>query len=340
MTAVPIVRPMERRGRIRTAMITAGEIPDSFSWECGDWGEFGSSASSGASSEGESLTIGVSMNSADEFRTSLYNAIEAEANERGYEVIQTNADFDPSKQLSDVESLIQKQPDVIVIFAVDGEAAVAAVDAVKAAGIGCVAVDFHINTDAYDVLIADNQTLHGELQAQYVLDWLAEDESRVANVGYLIGAYMESALERRDGFVNACNSEINDRVTLLSEQCGNWMADDAMAITEDWIQRFPEMNVFVSMNDDMAIGCIQALKAAGRSMDDVLVLGIDGTVNGIASVREGDLDATTVVDVNGTADVVITTCEQVAAGEQFNGSTLEPGMIQLVTKDNVDEVVG
>ena len=48
MTAVPIVRPMERRGRIRTAMITAGEIPDSFSWECGDWGEFGSSASSGA----------------------------------------------------------------------------------------------------------------------------------------------------------------------------------------------------------------------------------------------------------------------------------------------------
>ena len=297
-------------------------------------------AAATSSSEEPSLTIGVSMNSADEFRTSLYNAIEAEANEKGYEVIQTNADFDPSKQLSDVESLIQKQPDVIVIFAVDGEAAVAAVDAVKAAGIGCVAVDFHINTDAYDVLIADNQTLHGELQAQYVLDWLAEDESRVANVGYLIGAYMESALERHDGFVNACNSEINDRVTLLSEQCGNWMADDAMAITEDWIQKFPEMNVFVSMNDDMAIGCIQALKAAGRSMDDVLVLGIDGTVNGIAAVREGDLDATTVVDVDGTADAVITTCEQVAAGEQFNGSTIEPGMIQLVTKDNVDEVVG
>ncbi|WP_303899331.1 sugar ABC transporter substrate-binding protein [Anaerotruncus colihominis] len=297
-----------------------------------------STTAAGSEAAGEPLKIGVSMNSADEFRTSLYNAIAANAQSKGYEVIQTNADFDPSKQLSDVESLIQKQPDVIVIFAVDGEAAVAAVEAVKAAGIGCVAVDFHINTDAYDVLIADNQSLHGELQAQYVLDWLNEDESRVANVGYLIGAYMESALERHDGFVNACNNEINSRVNLLSEQCGNWMADDAMAITEDWIQKFPEMNVFVSMNDDMAIGCIQALKAAGRNMDEVLVLGIDGTVNGLEAVRAGELDGTTVVSVEGTAEVVISTCEKIAAGEQFNGSTYEPGMIELVTKANIDTV--
>lgn len=281
-------------------------------------------------------TIAVSMYSSDEFRTQTTNSLKTVAEARGYKFISASADADPSKQISDIEAMIQQKPDLIAIYAVDAEAAVAAVEAVKAAGIKCVAVDYAINTKSYDAYIADDQQLHGQIQGQYVLDWLNKDTSRVANVGYIIGSYAETAMDRHDGFVETCNHDVNNRVNLLSEQCGNWNADDAMAITEDWMQKYPEMNVFVCMNDDMAIGCIQALKAAGRNMEDVLVLGIDGTEVGLKAVRAGELDATTLVDNDEFAVAVMDVCDRVLAGETFT-KTVKPGIIRAVTIDNVDD---
>lgn len=277
----------------------------------------------------ESYTIAVSLNDADEYRTSWLNAFKAAAEAKGYTVIDTNAGSDASKQIADVESLIVKQPDILVLHAYSEDGIVPALEALEAANIPVVLFDFPVASDKYTTYVTDQQALNGEIQANYVMNWLAEDSTRVANVGYIVGMYsMEAAMPRRDRFYEVMGIEAP-----MAEAEGNWAANEAMSITEDWLQAYPDMNVFACMNDDMAIGCIQALTAAGVNMDDVLVLGIDGTDAALPYLASGELDCTAARDVNLETSFTLETCEKILAGETVE-KNLEPRGISAMTKEN------
>lgn len=278
--------------------------------------------------EGEAYTIAVSLNDADEYRTSWLNAFTEQAEAKGYKVISANAGSDASKQIADVESLIAQQPDIMVLHSYSEDGGVPALEALDAAGIPTVLFDFPVASDLYVTWITDKQALNGEIQANYVNEWLAEDDSRVANVGYIVGMYsMEAAMPRRDRFY-----EVLGITEPMAEKEGNWSANEAMSITEDWLQAYPDMNVFACMNDDMAIGCIQALTAAGVNMDDVLVLGIDGTDAAIPYLESGELDCTAARDVNLETAFTLETCEKILAGETVE-KDLEPRGISALTKE-------
>lgn len=279
--------------------------------------------------DGESYTIAVSLNDADEYRTSWLDTFTAAAEAKGHKVISTNAASDASKQIADVENLIAKQPDIVVLHMYSDEGGVPALEALEAAGIPAVLFDFPVASDKYVTFITDQQALNGEIQALYVLDWLAQDSTRVANVGYIVGMYsMEAAMPRRDRFM-----EVLGVTEMMAEKEGGWSADTAMAITEDWLQAYPDMNVFCCMNDDMAIGCIQALTAAGKNMDDVLVLGIDGTDAAIPYLQSGEMDCTAARDVTLETTFTLETCEKILAGETVE-KNLEPRGISALTKES------
>lgn len=278
------------------------------------------------------LVIGVSMNSADEYRSSWLDSFKDLAEEKGYTVYSTNADTDPSKQISDVESLLAKKPDIMVMHAANADGSVAAVEAVDAAGIPCILFDFPVNTDKYTTFVSDEQYLNGIIQGEYVNQWLKEDSSRVANVGYIVGMYsMEAAMPRMEGFFDTCSG-----ANKLSEKEGSWSADNAMKITEDWLQAHSEMNVFACMNDDMAIGCIQALQAAGKNMDEVLVLGIDGTDVAKTYLESGELDCTASRDVNLETAFTLGVCEDIKNGEIVE-KKLQPKAITALTKEAINK---
>lgn len=285
-----------------------------------------------ASAEAPAYKIAVSLNDADEYRTSWLNNFTAIAEAKGYTVISTNAASDASKQISDVETLLIQQPDIIVIHAYSADGIVPALESVESAGIPCVLIDFPVNSDTYTTLIADGQALNGVIQGNYVNEWLKADETRVANVGYIVGMYsMEAAMDRMYAFYETIGI-----TEALAEQEGGWSADSAMKIAEDWIQAYPEMNVFACMNDDMAIGVIQALTAAGRDMDEVLVLGVDGTDAGKAYLRTGELDCTAARDVTIETACALETCEKILAGETVE-KAIEPMAITAMTGENVDK---
>lgn len=276
-------------------------------------------------------TIAVSLNDADEFRTSWLNAFTAVAEAKGHTVISTNAGSDAAKQIADIESLMVQKPDLVVIHAYSADGIVPALDTLDQAGIPVVLYDFPVNSDKYAARIADGQDLNGIIQAQYVKQWLAEDPSRVANVGYIVGMYaVEAVMPRRDGFYQELGI-----TEPMAEQEGGWTADNAMKIAEDWLQAYPEMNVFCCMSDDMAIGVIQALTAAGKNMDDVLVLGIDGTDAAKEYLRSGELDCTAAVNLDTCVQVTLDTCEKILAGEEV-AKEIEPMGISAMTKENID----
>lgn len=287
-----------------------------------------------ATTEDSAAKIGVSMNSADEFRSSWLTSFTTQAEAKGYTVVSTNADSSADKQIGDIESMIQQDIDICVIHAYDQEAIGSALDALKTAGIPAILVDFEVNSDNYVTRIADEQYTCGAIQGEYVNEWLAEDETRVANVGYIVGLYaMEGAMPRMTGFFETCTA-----ANMLAEGEGGWSADGAMSLTEDWLQAHPDMNVFVAMSDEMALGCIQALKAAGKDMDEVLVLGIDGSDEGLKAIEAGELDCTAARDVHKEAQVALETCEKVLAGETVD-KAIEPMAITAVSKDNINDFI-
>lgn len=277
----------------------------------------------------ESIKIAVSLNDADEYRTQWLDTFTEECDEKGYEVISANAGSDASKQISDVESLLLQKPDIVVMHAYSADGAGPALDAIEAAGVPCVLFDFDVTAENYTTQVVDEQATYGKMQAEYVQQWLDEDESRELNLGYIVGMYsMEGAMPRRDGLYEALGIE-----EPMAEAEGNWNANDAMSITEDWLQAYPDMNVFACMSDEMAVGVIQALNAAGTNMDDVLVLGIDGAAVAMEYLESGDLDATAARDVKIETEFTLETCEKILAGETVE-KHLQPMGISLMTKED------
>jgi ABC-type sugar transport system substrate-binding protein len=276
------------------------------------------------------LTIAVSLNDADEYRSLWLNSFTRQAEAKGYRIISANAGSNASKQISDVENLILQRPSALVLHAFSSEGIVPALEAINIRDIPVVLFDFPVASNNYTTFITDDQGLNGEIQARFVLDWLAQDSSRRANVGYLVGMYaMEAAMPRRDQFVATLG------IQPIAEQEGGWSPDGAMSIVEDWIQAYPHMNVFVAMNDDMAIGAIQALTAAGRNFNDILVLGIDGTDAAKVYLRSGQLAATAARDISRETSFTLETVEKILAGETVARS-LRPNAIFAMTRENAN----
>lgn len=275
------------------------------------------------------IVVGVAMNASDEYRTSWLNAFKVSAEAKGFEVITTDANNSASKQISDVESLITNKPDIILLTPVDPEGSAPAAEAVKNANIPLVIIDIPVLTDKYDVWITTDQGIHGKLAGEYIKEWIAARPGTVANVGYIVGAYIPAVVPRMDMIFTT-----DPEAVKVAEAEGGWSADKAMKITEDWLQAYPEINVIAAMNDEMAIGAIQALVAAGKNMDDYLIIGVDGTKNGLEYVKTGELDCTTSVDLQATIDKIIEVTEGLVNGKTFDKDIALPA-IELVTKDSV-----
>lgn len=290
-------------------------------------------------SDGEDkLVIGMAMNEEIDFVNGLQNALQAKADEAGdIEMIFTNANGDAEKQLSDVDSLIAQQPDVIVLRTVDADAGVACVEAVKNAGILCVVQDTPVNTDLYDCRIVGDQTMVGELIGEYMQAWLDEDDSRMIHMGYINGGTSETIQGREMGIYNTVDP---DRIDTFSSQVAQgFSAEDAMSYAEDWLQSQPDMNCIACANDEMAAACIQALNAAGVNPDDFLVFGCDGGAIGQQYLESGELDATVSQSVTKVADAILEVSRGLAAGETYEGKAYDPQCFELMTKDNMEQIL-
>jgi len=88
-------------------------------------------------------------------------------------------------------------------------------------------------------------------------------------------------------------------IELIDEQTANWQRDEAQDLVTNWLSAGEPFDVIFANNDEMAIGAIQAMKAAGISMEDVVVTGVDATQDALVAMSAGDLDATVFQDARG-----------------------------------------
>jgi inositol transport system substrate-binding protein len=283
-------------------------------------------------------TIGVSMQSFDNnFQTLLREGISARASEvNGVNVQIEDAQTDISKQLNQVNNFIAAGVDAIVMTLTDTSAAPGISEAAEKAGIPLVYLNLEPDNSGKlpekQAYVGSKETDSGKLGAEAACSLLKEKgKASDAQVYILMGDLAHQASrDRTSSFKETLGASECKSVTIADEQSGAWTRTNAMDLTTNWITAGQPIDVVFANNDEMAIG---ALKAAGVSMEDVIVVGIDATQDGLAAMAAGDLDATVFQNAKGQSASAVNAAVALVRGEPVEKQVWVP--FELVTPKNM-----
>jgi ribose transport system substrate-binding protein/inositol transport system substrate-binding protein len=283
--------------------------------------------------EKKKITIGSTVYYMTEFITLMVEGMQAEADDLGVELIVLDANNDAATQLSQVENLIAKKVDVILVAAVDADAIVPALDMAEAAGIPLTGVNMLMNTDKKYYYAGPNDVEAGELEAQYIIDKIGGK----GNVVILEGPIGTSAqLQRLEGNMNVLKK--NPDVKILAQKPANWNREEALTLTENWLQTYPDqIDGIIAHNDEMALGAIQALEAKGLK-DQIPVAAVDAIKDACQAIKDGRMEATVFQDAALEGRLGVRVAHQVATGNP-PAEALNFIKMELITKDNVDKLL-
>ena len=260
----------------------------------------------------------------DNFLTTLRTGMEDHAATLdGVDIQVEDAQDDVAAQLDQINNFIASGVDAIVVNAVDTNAVDAMSKAAEDAGVPLVYVNREpANVDSLpdnQAFVASNEIESGTLAA-------FEACKMLRSMGYAGGA---KDVEDIIG-IDMCNF-----ITLIDKQTANWSRDEASDLMTNFISAGDEFQVVFANNDEMALGAIQALKAADYDMADIVVVGVDATQDALQALQAGDLDATVFQDAAGQGAGAIDAALALANGEDVDQKVYIP--FQLVTEANVDD---
>jgi ribose transport system substrate-binding protein len=300
----------------------------------------GSPASTGAADDSISIIYSVDKIDENQNRYISYMQDHVDAlNEAGANITFESYDANGSvdKQISDVQTALIKQPDVLIFSAVDSVGSLPAVQAAKDAGVKTV--DFRPSDpepDVYDVAFGASETDYAAATTDWMQSLLDADPELKLNIGLIYGAAAQTAQLEREDAVKAFAETQPDRVKIVGEQYGNWQTDIAQNTTSDWLQSQPEINLVSSANDAMALGASNALTAAGVR-DKVLVSSYDINPSVLDNVKNGTIDFTTGVLAPDYGQIIDVSVGLVDGSFTDRTYSVEP--IYSVTSENVDDVI-
>lgn len=279
-------------------------------------------------------TIGFTMpDLASSFWISVTYGVEDEAKKKGVSVVKLNAggDANAAQQIAQIQDLIQKKVDAIVVGATDGDAVKAIVEKAIAAGIPVIGVSSPPNTDKLAAIVGADHYDMGRLQAQC----LAKAVGGKGNVAMMVGPSGQYWSEMRaKGFKETTEKETPD-VKIIAE---SRLADNrnaALTTAEDWIQRFPEMNGVYSATDDMAAGIITALKSADK-LDAVRVSASNLSPTAQQLLKDGELACTSIQQVVAQGRAALEQAVLAASGGEVTKQVVLPAL--LVTSENLGSI--
>jgi ribose transport system substrate-binding protein len=220
-------------------------------------------------------------------------SMKAEADRLGYQLVYTDAAGSAAKQASDVNSMIAQGVDVIFLPPREDKPLVPAIKAAKKAGIPVILIDRDVDHklakpgEDYVTFIGSDFIQEG----QRVAEWLIKKTGGKATIIELEGTTGSSpANDRKKGFDEAVKKQAGMKI--VASQDGDFNRDKGRQVAETLIQAHPEANVIYAHNDEMAIGAIAALEAAGKTPGrDVLIVSIDGEKDGVQAIVDGKIGA-------------------------------------------------
>jgi ribose transport system substrate-binding protein/inositol transport system substrate-binding protein len=287
--------------------------------------------------------IGVSIAVSDSFLAVLVQGMKDEAAKTSQPLQIEFADADVNKQLSQVQNFIAAKVDAIIVNVVESSASPTITKMAADAGIPLV----YVNNTPSDLealgekaaFIGSNEIDAGKLETEEVCRVLKE-EGKTEDAGIVIiqGILAQHAAVQRSKAVHDviatpdCNF-----MKVIDEQSANWDPVKAQDLMTNWITAGHKPAAVIANNDEMALGAVNSMKAAGWDMKDVVIAGIDATKEAMHYLQVGDLDVTVFQDAIGQGAGSVDVAIKLAKGEKVQSPVWIP--FELVTPANVEQYV-
>ncbi|AUG98777.1 ribose ABC transporter substrate-binding protein RbsB [Pectobacteriaceae bacterium CE70] len=256
------------------------------------------------------------------FFVSLKDGAQKEADKLGYNLVVLDSQNNPAKELANVQDLTVRGTKVLLINPTDSDAVGNAVKMANKAKIPVITLDRVAASGEVVSHVASDNTFGGKIAG----DFIARKLGKGAKVIQLEGlAGTSAARERGAGFMKSAEK---NKFVILASQPADFDRTKGLNVMQNLLTAHPDVQAVFAQNDEMALGAIRALQIAGKN--GVMVVGFDGTADGIKAVESGKMAATVAQRPDQIGVIGVETADRVLKGEKVQA--IIPVDLKLVTK--------
>ncbi|GAM55085.1 ribose ABC transport system, periplasmic ribose-binding protein rbsB [Vibrio ishigakensis] len=255
------------------------------------------------------------------FFVTMKDGAEAKAKELGYNLIVLDSQNDPSKELSNVEDLTVRGVKAILINPTDSDAVSNAIRMANRSNIPVLTLDRGASRGEVVSHIASDNVAGGEMAGKFIMEKVGET-AKVIQLEGIAGT--SAARERGEGFMKSVKES---KMQVLASQPADFDRTKGLNVMENLLAANSDVQAVFAQNDEMALGALRAVQASGK---DVMIVGFDGTDDGIAAVNRGLLSATIAQQPDMIGALGVETADKMLKGEQVEEYIPVP--LKVVTK--------
>jgi ribose transport system substrate-binding protein len=216
---------------------------------------------------------------------------QVEAKELGVQltIAMPEEEVDLEKQITMIEAAVEQKVDAILISASSSDGVIPAIEKAREAGIVIINFDTRISDPAYyDAFVGADDVAGAYKAGKYICETLGEQGGEV---GLLEGLLAQSTgVDRKAGFEQGI-ADCPYPVEIVASQGAQWRSDLALDATVNMLTAHPNIKAMFASNDQMAVGMVNGVYAAGKDPKDLILVGYDGILDAAKMVLSGDLDA-------------------------------------------------
>jgi len=231
------------------------------------------------------------------------------------------------EQIRAIEDLIKRKVDGIVLVPADSNGIIPGILQANKAGVPVILSNTKASGGETISFVGVENYDSAYSVGTYVVEQLG-GKGKVVILEGIPG--VQTTYDRLDGFNDALAKAPG--IEVLASQTALCQRAEGMMVMENLIQRFPQIDAVICGNDEMALGAIEALEAAGR-LKNTLVAGFDGNSDAIKSINEGKLEVTLYQDPQAQAGEAVRALVRYLEGEKIDKEIAVRGTV--VTKENI-----
>lgn len=276
----------------------------------------------------KTITVGFSnWSKSFEFYVDLEKGMQEVADAEGVTLLVKDPNGDLAAQTKNLEDFITQGVDGIIIVPIDSKAAITEVEMVNGKNIPVVTTDIAVEGGIIASHIASDNRLGGELAA----DFIGKQLNGKGKIAIINNPTITSVIEREEGFTEKIKKDYPG-IEIVSVQSGESKREKAMSVTENILQTNPDLKAIFSVNDMMALGALQAVQAAQKDKD-IIIVGFDATEEAVKYIKEGSALRASVAQ----KPIELGKATMEAMLKAINGEPVEKNIsvpVELVTIDN------
>ena len=242
------------------------------------------------------------------FFVSMKDGAQKEADKLGYNLIVLDSQNNPAKELANVQDLTVRGTKLMLINPTDSDAVGNAVAMANQAKIPVITLDRQATKGVVASHVASDNAFGGKMAGDYIAKKLGEN-AKVIELEGIAGTSV--ARERGKGFAQAAEKH---HFQILASQPADFDRTKGLNVMQNLLTAHQDVQAVFAQNDEMALGALRDLQTAGKT--DVLVVGFDGTEDGIKAVNSGKMGATVAQRPEQIGVIGVQTADKVLKGEK------------------------